>query len=70
MQVEAREIESLGQKLKLTKPEIDALIEIIADLKISWPGATFKLFGSKIKGFAEEESDLDLLIMLSLKRKE
>lgn len=64
MVIEIKEIKALGKKLKLAKSERYALSELIADLKTSWPSAKFKLFGSKVKGIADEESDIDLLIML------
>lgn len=59
-----KKIEALAGKLKLTKSENDALIKLITDMRISWPNVKFKLFGSKVKGVADEESDLDLLIVL------
>jgi DNA polymerase sigma len=55
------------KRFNLTKSEVDALSRLITDLKTSWPEAKFKLFGSKIKGIADEESDLDLLILLPCK---
>ena len=57
-------IEFIAERLKLAKSEKDALLELVVDLKSSWPGTQFKLFGSKVKGVADEESDLDLLIVL------
>ena len=47
-----------------TKSEIDALSRLIIDIEKSWPKAKFKLFGSKLRGTADEESDLDILILL------
>jgi len=64
MVLETKEIKALGKKLKFAKSERYALSELIAYLKTSWPGVKFKLFGSKVKGIADEESDIDLLIML------
>ncbi len=48
----------------LTKTEKLALEEFITTLKTDWSSAKFKLFGSKVKGTADAESDLDLLIVL------
>ena len=48
--------------LGVTDTEKIALEEIIKDLKRVWPEAAFKLFGSKVKGSNDPESDLDLLI--------
>lgn len=50
--------------LNLTEAEKLALNEVIAALKRDWPSVKFKLFGSKVNGTSDEESDLDLLIML------
>jgi len=47
-----------------TKSEIDALSRLIIDIRKSWPKARLKLFGSKLRGTADEESDLDILILL------
>ncbi|MEK6767063.1 MAG: nucleotidyltransferase domain-containing protein [Planctomycetota bacterium] len=62
--METKGIESIAEGLKLTKSEREALLELITDIKSSWPDAKFKLFGSKVKGIADEESDLDILIVL------
>ena len=51
-------------QLNITETERCALEELIIDIKKDWPFAKFKLFGSKAKGIADEESDLDLLILL------
>ncbi|BCB96054.1 hypothetical protein JZK55_09760 [Dissulfurispira thermophila] len=50
--------------LYLTEAENFALDEIISVLKTDWPSVKFKLFGSKVNGTFDEESDLDLLIIL------
>lgn len=50
--------------LYLTEAEKFALGEVIAALRVDWPSVKFKLFGSKASGTFDEESDLDLLIML------
>ncbi|ODS34350.1 MAG: nucleotidyltransferase [Candidatus Scalindua rubra] len=60
-------IESIAERLerlKLTKSEKDALSNLITDIKSSWPDAKLKIFGSKVKGVSDEESDLDILIVL------
>lgn len=38
--------------------------KIVTDLKSNWSIAKFLLFGFKVKGTADKESDLDLLILL------
>lgn len=48
----------------LVKSERDALKEAVNKLKLKWPLGNFLLFGSKVRGTADEESDLDLLIIL------
>ncbi len=50
--------------LNLTEAEKIALDNLIATLKTEWPSTKFKLFGSKVSGIYDVESDLDLLIML------
>lgn len=62
--METKGIESIAERLKFRKSEKDALLKLITDIKSSWPDTKFKLFGSKVKGVADEESDLDLLIVL------
>lgn len=64
MHTEAKKIEALAKKLKLTKSETNALIELIRDIEAVWPNAKFKIFGSKARGTSDAESDLDLLIVL------
>lgn len=53
-----------GKALNLTEAEELALDEIIIALKRDWPSVKFKLFGSKVTGTFDAESDLDILIML------
>ena len=53
------------ETLSLTKAEKLALKAVVTKLKIHWPGVKVLLFGSKVKGTSDEESDLDLLIMLT-----
>lgn len=57
-------IKSLVKKGFLTEKEQQALIRLISELKASWPRIKIKLFGSKVKGNADKESDLDVLILL------
>ncbi len=59
-----KQIESLSKKVKLMRSEKDALSKLVTDVRASWPDAKFKLFGSKVTGTADEESDLDVLILL------
>lgn len=59
-----KKTESVTQKLKLSKIEKDALKKLVTDLRFAWHDTEFKLFGSKVKGIADEESDLDVLIIL------
>ncbi len=48
----------------LTKSELDAINKLYAHLKKDWPEATFTLFGSRATGKFDEESDIDILILL------
>lgn len=50
----------------LSIQENRALQELSTFIKAHWPQARAKVFGSKIKGTADEESDLDTLIELPL----
>ena len=52
------------KKLNLSPAEQAALGELIGELKKQWPQTKCRLFGSKVTGNAEAESDLDLLIEL------
>jgi predicted DNA-binding antitoxin AbrB/MazE fold protein/predicted nucleotidyltransferase len=55
-------VELLGDRL--TQAERVALSNLITSLRADWPLAKFTLFGSKANGMADEESDLDLLVIL------
>jgi len=48
----------------LSDQENRVLQELCAFIKEYWPQGRLKVFGSKIKGTADEESDLDTLIEL------
>lgn len=50
--------------INLTEAEKIAIDKLMAALKADWPSTKFKLFGSKVNGTFDEESDLDILIML------
>lgn len=51
-------------KAYLTGAEGLALADLSKSLKAQWPGVKFKLFGSKVKGGGDPESDIDLLVLL------
>ncbi|MDD3579516.1 MAG: nucleotidyltransferase domain-containing protein [Desulfobacca sp.] len=55
---------TIPKSLNLTKAETAALNALLSDLKQLCPLAKFRLFGSKVKGVADAESDLDLFIEL------
>lgn len=50
----------------LSSQDQNALQDLSTFIKGQWPQARVKVFGSKIKGTADEESDLDTLIELPL----
>jgi predicted nucleotidyltransferase len=50
----------------LSSQDQNALQELFTFIKENWPQTRMKVFGSKIKGTADEESDLDTLIELPL----
>ena len=64
MKVKVKDIDKLVKKGFISKSEKQALDKLIAELKASWPGVKAKVFGSKVKGIADDESDLDILILL------
>ena len=64
MKVKVKDIDRLVKKGFISKSEKQALDKLIAELKASWPGVKSKVFGSKVKGIADDESDLDILILL------
>ena len=64
MRLRVKNIDKLVKKGFISKSEKQALDKLIAELKASWPGVKAKIFGSKVKGIADDESDLDILILL------
>ena len=64
MKLKVNGIDKLIKKGFISKSEKQALDKLIAELKASWPGVKAKIFGSKVKGIADDESDLDILILL------
>ncbi len=50
--------------LDISDSEKDALDELVGFIKKEWPLANCKLFGSKLRGTADDESDMDILITL------
>ncbi|MBI5236596.1 MAG: nucleotidyltransferase domain-containing protein [Deltaproteobacteria bacterium] len=57
-------IRTLIKKGFLSKTELLALNRLASVLKATWPVLKIKIFGSKVAGVADEESDLDVLILL------
>lgn len=64
MKLKVKNIDKLVEKGFISKSERQALDKLIAELKTLWPGVKVKVFGSKVKGTADDESDLDILILL------
>jgi uncharacterized protein len=56
--------DSAYRNLGLHENEIAALDELVPRLRGIWPGAQLRLFGSKMTGAADEESDLDMLVLI------
>lgn len=52
------------KNLNLSNSENNALTELSKEIRRAWPQTVLKIFGSKVTGTADEESDLDLLIAL------
>ncbi len=50
----------------LSSQDQRSLFELSSFIKTQWPKARLKVFGSKIKGTADAESDLDTLIELPI----
>lgn len=51
-------------KKYFTSSEIEAIDRIVTELRSRWPDAKLKLFGSKVTGKFDKESDIDVLIIL------
>lgn len=51
-------------KKYLSKTEINALYRLKIELEKYWPDVKIKIFGSKVSGKFDDESDVDLLILL------
>jgi len=50
--------------LLISDTERKALSKLVAEIQSIWKGTKFKLYGSKVRGTFDEESDLDILILL------
>ena len=50
--------------IHLTKAETQAVKRVKTALRANWPRTKFVLFGSKARGTTDQESDVDLLVML------
>ena len=54
-------------KKYLTDSESKALDRLASEIRNQWPDTKLKLFGSKVTGKFDEESDIDILILLPCK---
>jgi predicted nucleotidyltransferase len=57
-------MKSKQPSIHLTKAETQAVKRVKTALQVNWPQAKFVLFGSKARGTPDQESDIDLLVML------
>ena len=64
MKLKVKDIDRLVKRGFISKSEKMALDKLIAELRASWPRVKAKIFGSKVKSVADEESDLDILILV------
>jgi len=64
MQTKGKDIGMLVEKGFLSENEKKALESLMTELRASWPDVKVKVFGSKVKGVADEESDLDILVLM------
>ncbi len=51
-------------QLLISKNEQEALEKLVVAIKNQWERTKVKVFGSKVRGNFDEESDLDILILL------
>jgi len=54
-------------KKYLTTTELKAIDMLVTKVSKIWPDTKIKLFGSKVTGNFDEESDIDILILLPCK---
>jgi predicted nucleotidyltransferase len=64
MKLKVNDINRLVKRGFISKSEKMALDKLIAEFRASWPQVKAKVFGSKVKGVADEESDFDILILI------
>ena len=57
-------VETLVKKGFISKKEYQALNTLTGELKKKWPKTKVRIFGSKTKGLADKESDVNVLILL------
>jgi predicted nucleotidyltransferase len=57
-------------KKYLTTTELEAIDMLVTKISKIWKDTKFKLFGSKVTGNFDEESDIDILILLPCEVKE
>lgn len=54
-----------GHRVRLTEAEQRVLRQLVEFLQSSWPIEEVKVFGSRVTGSADAESDLDVFICLN-----
>jgi predicted nucleotidyltransferase len=66
MKIKKEPISMRNKKIQkyLTRPEQNAIDKLKSILERLYPGVKFKIFGSKATGKYDEESDVDILILL------
>jgi len=66
MKTKKKQISMRSKKIQqyLTRSELDAIDKLKSTLERLYPGIKFKIFGSKATGKFDEESDIDILILL------
>ncbi len=60
----SKNIHKLVGKGFISEKEKMAVGRLVIEIKSEWEEAKIKIFGSKVQGTADEESDVDLLILL------